>query len=49
MESIHLTICKLWKKYKDNNIMKEKLQEYICEKRPIKIEQFENISNQRQC
>ena len=47
MESIHLTINQLYQKYKDNTIMKEKLREYICEKLPIKLEQLENISNQR--
>jgi len=47
MESIHLTINQLYQKYKDNTIMKEKLREYICEKLPIKLEQFQNISNQR--
>ena len=41
MESIHLVLNELFKKYENNEIMKEKIKTYICERLPTKLEAFE--------
>ena len=41
MESIHLVINKLFEKYKENDVIKDKIKDYICERLPLKLETLE--------
>ena len=41
MESIHLVLKELFEKYDKNEIIKEKIKHYICERLPVKLESFE--------